>query len=867
MSSKKQNFSLVKSPTSAKRENSSQTILLQVGTLVLKVKTLNDCANHQAVVKIVDVKKRYGVRDEDQWICPDKDLIPVDSVVWPYLEAVPSEVERVALLSQGDLVHQLADLGIGSYVFVINDVDYEPKYHKAIVKFKGKIAIKGPGFYFGVELLDNQAEGDTDGTYGDTSYFKCDENKGIFCTISRLKPFDRPTKSKSTVQQVTSYYFEKMKLSKSSSSDHVASTKSSSKWYCNVDSRTKNDSRSVCPLAVGDRVVWVTDDNVIDCTVKEFDPSNEKVYVALENPIDTSMPCKYVDMVELVKYSDFHDQGCILPKDNGDLITWGNDAKENVKASKFSNDLIVLDTPSQNSDSKEYDFISSGSEGSGYYDTPEPDDCLSVGSLVEVMYHGKPHYGVIRWIGTLDHDTKCRKMAGIEMEEENPKFNDGSIGHRKYFTCNPNRGHFVRLGYCRQDSRFMETIPHASLRSNDGFLASEFVGLDSPVVPGCVSPISGEEDITPICGKYKGIQGHHNSCYLDATLFSMFTFTSVFDSLLYRPPGAGDIIHYKEVQKVLREEIVNPLRKFYFVKSDRVMKLRRLMEKLSDVSGLTTEEKDPEEFLTSLVAQILKADPYLKLSSGQEAYHYQLFVEKNEKLVLPTVQQLFEQSFFASDIKLKEVPACLIIQMPRFGKSFKMYPRILPSQLLDVTDVIEDSPRQCSVCGNLATVECRECFDNGPSEIGLQNISFCRTCLKTAHNHENRRSHTQFRKLSVPQEFQALKEHCAVPRLYMQLFAVVCIETSHYVTFVKCGFGADAPWCFFDSMADRKGEQNGYNIPEVVPCPDLPRWLSDRGAADLQQVTDDRQLPEHAKRLLCDAYMCMYQSIEVMMYR
>jgi ubiquitin thioesterase CYLD len=45
----------------------------------------------------------------------------------------------------------------------------------------------------------------------------------------------------------------------------------------------------------------------------------------------------------------------------------------------------------------------------------------------------------------------------------------------------------------------------------------------------------------------------------------------------------------------------------------------------------------------------------LKLSSGQEAYHYQLFVEKDEELVLPSVQQLFEQSFLASDIKLKEV--------------------------------------------------------------------------------------------------------------------------------------------------------------------------------------------------------------------
>lgn len=154
------------------------------------------------------------------------------------------------------------------------------------------------------------------------------------------------------------------------------------------------------------------------------------------------------------------------------------------------------------------------------------------------------------------------------------------------------------------------------------------------------------------------------------------------------------------------------------------MKLRTLLEDLSSVSGLTSEEKDPEEFLNSLLAQILKAEPFLKLNSGQEAFHYQLFVEKDEGMIdhdfrkmlfnkhqfaipcnnldcinnnfcfvglaLPSVQQLFEQSFLSSDIKLKEVPSCLIIQMPRFGKSFKMYPRILPSQLLDVTDIIEN---------------------------------------------------------------------------------------------------------------------------------------------------------------------------------
>lgn len=50
-----------------------------------------------------------------------------------------------------------------------------------------------------------------------------------------------------------------------------------------------------------------------------------------------------------------------------------------------------------------------------------------------------------------------------------------------------------------------------------------------------------------------------------------------------------------------------------------------------------------------------------------------------------------------------------------------------------------------------------------------------------------------------------LNEHSAVPRLCMELLAVVCIETSHYVSFVKCASGPEAPWCFFDSMADRKG--------------------------------------------------------------
>lgn len=42
------------------------------------------------------------------------------------------------------------------------------------------------------------------------------------------------------------------------------------------------------------------------------------------------------------------------------------------------------------------------------------------------------------------------------------------------------------------------------------------------------------DQLKDVCGMFKGIQGHHNSCYLDATLFGMFAFSRVFDAVLYR---------------------------------------------------------------------------------------------------------------------------------------------------------------------------------------------------------------------------------------------------------------------------------------------------------------------------------------------
>ncbi len=60
--------------------------------------------------------------------------------------------------------------------------------------------------------------------------------------------------------------------------------------------------------------------------------------------------------------------------------------------------------------------------------------------------------------------------------------------------------------------------------SNGIFDESGFGDLDCPVVPGFQPPIR-TEDILLFYGRNHGIQGHNNSCYLDATLFVMFSFT------------------------------------------------------------------------------------------------------------------------------------------------------------------------------------------------------------------------------------------------------------------------------------------------------------------------------------------------------
>ncbi|XP_066509640.1 ubiquitin carboxyl-terminal hydrolase CYLD-like isoform X2 [Hoplias malabaricus] len=487
---------------------------------------------------------------------------------------------------------------------------------------------------------------------------------------------------------------------------------------------------------------------------------------------------------------------------------------------------------------------------------------LEVGSLVEVK-ENPPLCGVIRWVGL--PPGLLEPLAGLELEDECVGCTDGTFKGTRYFTCPPKKALFVKLKCCRPDSRFPSQ--HHSPNPIERCNSIAFGGYLSEVVNENTPPRTENDGLEVMVGKKKGIQGHYNSCYLDSTLFCLFSFSSVLDTVLLRPKSKTDVEYYLETQELLRTEIVNPLRIHGYVCATKIMKLRRILEKVEAASGFTSEEKDPEEFLNILFHHILRVDPLLKLRSAgqkvQDCYFYQIFMDKKDKVLVPTSQQLLEWSFINSDLKFAEAPSCLIIQMPRFGKEFKMFNKIFPSLELDITDLLEDTPRECRICGGLALYECRECYEDADITAGKIK-QFCEKCNTQVHLHPRRKAH-RYGKLSVPKELQeGVWRQGSFPHQQMELFAVLCIETSHYVAFVKYG-AADNAWLFFDSMADRDGGQNGFNIPQVSTCPEVGAYL--KMTPEELHALDPKNIQGYARRLLCDAYMCMYQSPTMSLYK
>ncbi|XP_067451135.1 ubiquitin carboxyl-terminal hydrolase CYLD isoform X3 [Thunnus thynnus] len=818
-------------------------------------------------------KKSLRILDQTNVVLSldERDVLELDEKLAELLFPITNCEERYALLCNKSRLERVRDIDCGSKVRV--QLRSGDESLPGVVRFKGSLLPDRAlsGIWFGVELLEEgRGQGFTEGSYQGRQLFRCEDECGVFVALDKLELWEDDDDDNLGELEV----------------DHVKLV----------------DEDQDFPLEINSRVLVQTREGPERGTIIFCDllPGNESlgyyVGVDMDNPIgdwdgvfDGKLLCNFASLehTRLVPICDVMPVGEDPAKSLTDTPPDFNQSSPPSRAppsASLSSDNKFHSLPfSLNRKTGPIDSMSHGplslSVQSVMGEQPEPPSPaappsprpptpprgqpgLEVGSLVEVK-ENPPLCGVIRWVGL--PPGLLEPLAGLELEEECPGCTDGTFKGTRYFTCPPKKALFVKLKCCRPDSRFPSL--HHSSNPIERCNSIAFGGYLSEVVHENTPPRTENDGLDVMVGKKKGIQGHYNSCYLDSTLFCLFSFSSVLDTVLLRPRSKTDVEYYRETQELLRTEIVNPLRIHGYVCATKVMKLRRILEKVEAASGFTSEEKDPEEFLNILFHHILRVDPLLKLRSAgqkvQDCYFYQIFMDKKDKVGVPTIQQLLEWSFINSDLKFAEAPSCLIIQMPRFGKDFKMFNKIFPSLELDITDLLEDTPRECRICGGLALYECRDCYEDGDITAGKIK-QFCEKCNTQVHLHPRRKAH-RHGKLSVPKELQeGTGRQGSFPRQRMELFAVLCIETSHYVAFVKYG-SADSAWLFFDSMADRDGGQNGFNIPQVSPCPEVEAYL--KMTPEELHALDPKSIQGQARRLLCDAYMCMYQSPTMSLYK
>ncbi|XP_064393273.1 ubiquitin carboxyl-terminal hydrolase CYLD-like isoform X2 [Halichondria panicea] len=536
----------------------------------------------------------------------------------------------------------------------------------------------------------------------------------------------------------------------------------------------------------------------------------------------------------------------VAPQNTGDADYINIEAVEQHAQSRQN------DQPNQPSQLNDYD----SSRSSNFYN-------LAVGSTVQVATinpNEPPHYGVIRWTGRVAGVDG--QVAGIELEDYMDGCTDGTFTTtgEKYFTCTFGHGLYFPLANLRPDERFGLQAGHAASSVGNPIK----VPMEEQTDQFINDPT---EQMLRYIGNSRGIQGHQNSCYLDSTIFGLFALSDVFDTIFLDPDKSNitsDQNRKRVAHLLWKGRIVNPLRKNGVVRFESVMKMRNALEELGKMEGITEKEKDPEEFLNMLFKHVLHTRPFISIRRPfgvEEEFFVQLFVEYDPNLRPPTVGDLLRKMFLEQHISFTKVPSKLLLQVPRFGREFQIYKKIVPELKLDIrelTDAYKKAPTPaCHSCGEESTIQCESC---GP--LSQQQFThYCQRCSDLFHSnpsHKDRANH----RLTVAVAATPADD----PELaQLDLLSVICIETSHYVCFTRDPRDdIGKKWIFFDSMADR--QYDTYNIPRVTDCTrELNEWVYE-GDQDRLINTPPRELPELVRRFTQDIYMCVYVQPDVAMY-
>ncbi|GMT18145.1 hypothetical protein PFISCL1PPCAC_9442, partial [Pristionchus fissidentatus] len=493
-------------------------------------------------------------------------------------------------------------------------------------------------------------------------------------------------------------------------------------------------------------------------------------------------------------------------------------------------------------------------------------ESFDVGSCVDVCFKGAVRSGVVRWKGDALSESRERLETSVVVELETselpPEGWRQSVEADILGVDHTLSTVLVPLTAVRRDRRFAKDSSPSSMANGSGaggygyeggaHRGQDFGSIDSGVEVAKREPWGGTDELI---GRMKGVQGHRNSCYLDSMLYALFVQCAAFDDILTRRRSDKDIKEYEELVRILSTEIVWPLRRFHYCRADHVMKLRTELEKaLPNIKGLTSEEKDPEEILSALLRDVFKTRPYLNLINSktgkvESTWLYHVVVDAEEwRGSAASSQHLLERSLRKDATKLAECPQVFIMQLPRYGVT-KLFDKIVPLEKIDLTPFINNTVFACSQCQrNPAELYCHECYLTKEALYG--EVSYCVACFRSVHMAQGLSDHAD---RPIPPPSKPSKKTI---RHTFTLSAVLAIETSHYVSFVR---SAQGRWLFFDSMADREGLQNGFNIPQVKECERVGSWLSLAGyqrlrAAPTSLPPDDPLV----NRLLSDPYICIY---------
>jgi ubiquitin thioesterase CYLD len=202
-----------------------------------------------------------------------------------------------------------------------------------------------------------------------------------------------------------------------------------------------------------------------------------------------------------------------------------------------------------------------------------------------------------------------------------------------------------------------------------------------------------------------------------------------------------------------------------------------------------------------------------------------MFDANPQNLRATNIASIFRNSLFESRAKLATIPPFLVLVAPRHTRSKRSYPYVIPDRQITLdNNIVQLVCLKCHKTNDDPETSrdfysCDECYSKDSSSslpISTTDATvacYCGSCLRQSH--QNLRDEVHNHNL----------KRIAIDKHKLNLFAVLCIETSHYVAFVKCQNRSqqEHKWLFFDSMSDRI--HNEKNVPRVDRVPDFDQWV------------------------------------------